>query len=87
MAVIEFRHFLRRYTLADAEAGVTPQRQLIDGKWCLFAQPSLQWRARERAKGSDGNVTMEWTPWFDVLFVREGIDDAADAPVEPPKAA
>jgi hypothetical protein len=88
MAVIEFRYLLKRYTMTDAENGVTPVRQMYPGgRIRLFAPPVLQWRARERSASPDGKVSMEWGPFTDVLYVREGDDEPAAAAPEPPKAA
>jgi hypothetical protein len=68
-APIELRHFLRRFTLADLEAGLQPVRQVMpDGAIGLFAPPSLQFRYRE--KTDDGGL--RWSDWADVRFEREG---------------
>ena len=78
-APVEFRNYLRRFTLDDARNGVTPQRvptgPIVNGQqpWDLFNPPVLQFRHRERVN-SGGNVVMEWSAWQDVPFVREGDD-------------
>lgn len=87
-APIEFRYFLKSFSLADAESGTTPVRQIYpDGKVRLFNPPALQWRARERVLHEDNSVVgFKWGPWSDVLYVRAG-DESPDAPPEPPRAA
>ena len=62
---IEFRHYLRAFTLNDVRGNVQPIR-MEGGR--LYAPPALQWRYRE--KTADGSI--QWSDWQDVPFVREG---------------
>ena len=77
-APIEMRQYLRFFTLADAEAGIAPLRQMTAAGPKLFAPPQLQVRWKERTKGA-GDLTLAWSDWVDVNYVREG-DDEAPAP-------
>lgn len=86
-APIEFRYYLREYTIEDVKAGVQPLRQFVAGRVKFFAPASLQWRARERSASADGKVSMEWGPWSDVLYVRAGDDQAGETQAEGPAAA
>jgi len=58
-APIEFRHYLRRYTLEDVRAGNQVIR--LDGE--CFAAPELQFRYRERSG--------DMSAWIAVPYVRE----------------
>jgi len=69
--LIEMRQYLRKFTLADAKSGLQPIRQNLPGGVELFAPPTLQWRQRETVF-TNGQKTLEWSEWSDVLFVREG---------------
>ena len=62
---IEFRHYLRAFTLEHVRASVQPIRAR-DGR--LFAPPALQWRHRE--KTAEGAI--QWSDWQDVPYVGEG---------------
>ena len=75
---LEFRYWLRYYTLDDARNGSQPIKlpqgpQLVTQ---LFAAPALQWRYRERIQNGDA-LSMRWSEWQDVPLVREGDDIAA----------
>jgi hypothetical protein len=75
---IEFRQYLRYFTLQDGEVGVQPLRQPQHGVTRLFMPPQLQFRHKEKIH-VDGQPTLEWSPWIDVLYVCEG-DDAPPTP-------
>ena len=86
-APIEFRQYLRLYTLDDARRGLQPIRlpQGPQGVTELFSGPVLQYRYRERIN-VNGDLAMRWSDWIEVPIVREG-DDAEllrsiDAPPE-----
>lgn len=81
---VEFRHYMRRLTLADVAAGIQPIRQQLPNERGeltvkLFAPPTLQWRYREKIH-VDGVARLEWSEWQDVGYVRAEGDDAAEAP-------
>ncbi len=64
---IELQHYMRRYTLADAEAGIQPFRQTMpDGSVRLFHPPTLRFRCREKAGDA-----VRWGEWMDVPYFRE----------------
>lgn len=66
---IEFRHYLRTFTLEDVRENLQPIRAR-DGR--LYAPPALQWRYRLARIGPDGGTTMQWSDWQDVPYVCEG---------------
>lgn len=78
-APVEFRYFLRRFTLEDARMGVQPVRLTV-GKpdergqqpFDVFVpQPELQYRYKERVY-QDGKPLMQWSPWLTIPAVRDG---------------
>lgn len=84
-APIEFRQYLRLYTMDDARRGLQPIRlpRGESGAIELYTGPALQYRYTQRSRDA-GVVT--WSEWQDVPIVREG-DDAEllrsiDAPPE-----
>ena len=76
---VEYRYYLRRFTIADLKAGLQPLQQrvgpVVNGQAPteLFAPPQLQYRYKEKVH-VDGKPTLEWSDWIDVPFVREGED-------------
>lgn len=83
---IEFRYFVRLFTLDDARQGATPIKmpQGPQGAIQLYASPMLQWRYRERIAEGDA-LSMRWSAWQNVPIVREGDDIEAlhSMPVPP----
>lgn len=73
---IDFRHYVRKYTLDDARAGTQPLRlptgPSIGGQqpMDLFAPPVLQFRYKTKVH-VNGTPTLEWSEWIDVPVVRE----------------
>ena len=85
-APVEFRFYLRKFTLDDARQGTAPIKQQTGppgpngmAPWDMFAPPQLQWRYKEKVH-VDGKPVLEWSPWADVLFVREGEDLQPEPP-------
>ena len=72
-APIEFRHYLRYFTLDDAKAGIQPVRAEQNKAVTLFMPPVLQFRYREKTM-LNGAPALEWSEWSDVQFAREGDD-------------
>lgn len=76
-APVEYRHYLRKFTLDDLRNGLQPIKQptgpAVNGQqpWEMFAPPILQYRYKEKVQ-VDGKMTLEWSPWIDILYVREG---------------
>ena len=66
-APVEFRYWMREFTLGDLQQGAQPLR--FDGR--LYVPPALQYRYRERVpNGSE--LTLQWSDWQTVPIVREG---------------
>jgi len=81
---IEFRHYLRLFTLDDARNGVQPLRlpRAIDGRTELYAPAVLQFRYREKVATVNGGVDLQWSEWQDVPIAREGdVFNVGDVPV------
>lgn len=73
---LEFRHFMRKYTLDDCAAGLQPIRQQIDGRVELYAPPVLQFRYRSgKQQDQSGEISFLWTDWSDVPYVRDGDEE------------
>lgn len=75
---IEFRYYLRAFSLDDLASGAQPIR--LDGR--MYAPPALQYRYRERVpNGSE--TTLQWSDWQAVPIVREGSEafDVGQLPV------
>ncbi|HWG34687.1 MAG TPA: hypothetical protein VN650_10990 [Gemmatimonadaceae bacterium] len=64
---IEFRYYMRAFTLDDIARGLQPIR-MAQG---IFAPPMLQFRFRQRVANGDA-TRAEWSDWRDVPYVREG---------------
>ena len=64
---VEFRHYLRLATLEDIAAGMQPLRQQTANGLQLFAPPVLQFRYKVKGEGG-----VEWSPWSDINYAREG---------------
>ena len=84
-APVEFRQYIRKFTLADARNSIQPIKlptgPAVDGQqpFELFVpQPILQFRYKEKVF-LNGAQTLEWSPWADVGFVKEG-DEEVKAP-------
>lgn len=77
---VEFRHFLRKFTLEDLKSGIQPIRQqlgpMVNGQAPigLYAPPAFQFRYKEKLH-VDGAAKLEWSEWLDIPFVREGDED------------
>ena len=82
---VEIRFLLKRVTLEEQANGILAQRMQIGpadpatgiAPHAMFRTvPQLQYRAKKRVY-LNGAPVIEWTPWTDVLFVREGEDESA----------
>ena len=74
---VEFRHYLRKFTVDDARNGLQPIKQIVGpavngvAPIDIFAPPVLQFRYKEKVV-VNGQVSLEWSDWADVAIVREG---------------
>lgn len=64
---IEFRYYLRSFTLADLAQGAQPMR-LPSG---MYAPPVLQYRYKERVPNG-AETTLQWSEWIAVPVMYEG---------------
>jgi hypothetical protein len=73
---IEMRHYIRRATLEDINAGIQTGLQKTHEGLKSFCAPVLQYRTKEKVDGK-----WVWGPWNTTLYVREGDE------LEPPNDA
>lgn len=75
---IEFRYYLRAFTLTDLAQGAQPMR-LPSG---MYAAPTLQYRYKERVPNG-AETTLQWSEWVAVPVVYEGQEgfSVGDMPV------
>jgi len=83
--MVQVRFLIKRVTLEDQANGVLAQRMQIGpadpatgiAPHAMFRTvPQLQYRCKQRVY-LNGAPVIEWTPWEDAIFVREGEDEAA----------
>ncbi len=78
---VELRLYSREATLQDIASGVQWQRANDNGK--LYCTAILQYRCRHKVK-RDGAIAIEWSEWYGIPLVREGVEEQ---PLQPAGSA
>jgi hypothetical protein len=76
---VEFRLYMRRFTLTDAASGIVPIREQVSPQHqiCMYIGPELQYRYKMKIS-EGGKIEMVWSDWYPVPVVREGENEKGD---------